>query len=101
MEKSHEVTLAVAAGYDILLANTHSIHLYSPAFDLREKQPLQLVCLKPFSFSPVIIFFSPSLYIHSLIKLSHMTGQLFIDDSFQPSTQYFEVIQDIPLNYSW
>ena len=86
--------------YDILLANTHSIHRYSPAFDLREKQPLQLVCLKTFPLSPVIIAFSPSLYIYSRIKLSHMTGQLFIDDSFQPSTQYFEVIQDIPFNYS-
>ena len=34
------------------LANTHSLHRYSPSFDLRQKQPLQFVCLKVFSFSP-------------------------------------------------
>ena len=34
------------------LANTHSLHRYSPFFDIRQKQPLQFVCLKAFSFSP-------------------------------------------------
>jgi hypothetical protein len=34
------------------LANTHSLHWYSPFFDISQKQPLQFVCLKACSFSP-------------------------------------------------
>jgi hypothetical protein len=33
--------------------NTHSVHRYSSPFDLRQKQPLQFVCLKNFPFSPL------------------------------------------------
>ena len=51
--------------YDILLANTHSIHRYSPAFDLRENGAIAADVFKDLPVIPsdhLLLFSAVQLY---------------------------------------